>query len=124
MTAKITLKEYVQDKFDEATNNMDNSVVNSREWIRYNARKAAFKNALEVADNVEDDADAYLAARSHYLEQIQEANHKVVEPGSDMAVAWDARYCAFEDCYSALRYGTRDLGLTINQWIDIMEGDR
>ena len=123
MTAQITLKEYVQDKLDNAANNMDNSVVNSREWIRYNARKMAFANALEVADNVETDADAYQAARSYYREQIQEANHKVVEPGSDQAVAWDARYCAFEDIYSALRYGTKDLGLTINQWMDIMEGD-
>lgn len=124
MTAQITLKEYVQNKLNDAANNMDNSVVNSREWIRNNARKVALQDALTVADNVEEDADAYRTARSYYREQIQEANHKVVEPGSEQAVAWDSRYCAFEDCYSALRYGTRDLGLTVNQWIDIMEGDQ
>ena len=124
MTAQITLKEYVQNKLNDAANNMDNSVVNSREWIRHNARKVAFANALTVADNVEDNADSYGVARSYYLEQIQEANHKVVEPGSDLAIAWDARYCAFEDIYSVLRFGTRDLGLTINQWIHIMEGER
>ena len=123
MTAPITMTNWIKDEASIATDNMDNSTVNSREWIQYNARKVAFTNALTVSDNVESDGDAYYAAKSYYQDRIREANDKVVDPGSDQEIAWDARLYAFEEIYSSLKYGTTPLNLTDNQWLDLMEGD-
>ena len=94
MTDQVT--DWISGQIDLAADNMDESIVDSPDWVNWNSRKSTLKSVADVIDRGVD--WTWLQTERDKAKRLAEYH----DPNSDLDIAWTARLVALNDCYEVL----------------------